>query len=78
MEGSWQSQLGKEIELRAAGVTAVILRPTAGKGWSFAVTAAAMSDFLKLLRTYFQSWESVHLAEPGPHCTVTGSVRPWL
>lgn len=61
MEGSWQSWLGKEIELRAAGVTAVILCPTAGEGWSFAVTAAAMSDFLKLPRTYFQSWERVSI-----------------
>lgn len=75
VEKSWQCWLGKQIELRAAGVTTVILRPTGGKDWSFAVMAAVMSDFLKLLKDSEVLGESVQLAEPWPRCTVTGRGR---
>lgn len=49
----------------------------AGKGWSLAVTAAATSDFLKLLKDLLQIRESGQLAESGPCCTVVGR-GPWL
>lgn len=79
MDRSWQPWLGKRTGLRAAGATAVIPRPTAGKSWSFSVTAAAMSDFLKPLKDLLQvPEERAQLVEPGPRCTAMGRGRPWL
>lgn len=76
-ERSWQCWLGKQTELRAAKVTTVILHPIGGKDWSFAFTAAVMSDFLlKLLKDSEALGETVQLAEPWPHCTVTGKGWP--
>lgn len=54
--------------LRAAGATA-------GTRWSLAVTAAATSDFLKLLKD-FKSGRVVDWLS-GPCCTVMGR-GPWL